>query len=433
MATPPPDRIGKYEIVGELGRGATASVYLARDPFAQREVALKLAFPEALKDRERGRLYSHLFLNEASLVGKLNHPHIVQIYDAVVADDLCYIVMEYVPGGTLEAFCTPDRLLPVERVVEIAFKCSRALDFAHRLGVTHRDIKPANILVAGANAGSGDIKISDFGAAITGSAERTQVSGIGSPAYMSPQQVKEQPLDHRTDIYSLGVVMYQLLAGQLPFQASNNYNMVYQIINTAPTPLHQLRREVPASLEAIVARAMAKELDRRYAEWTEFAQDLAEFFRSKKRRAAAQDFAETEKFDTLRSLTFFADFSDVEIWEVVGFSQWREVAPGDLVMRDGEPGDFFCFLADGELKVSKHGKILNLLTAGDCFGEMAVISRGAQLRGADVSALTDAKVITVRGEALARASEACRMHFYQAFLEVLANRLALANQRLAAF
>ncbi|MBI2306863.1 MAG: protein kinase [Rhodocyclales bacterium] len=428
-----PDRIGKYEVVGELGQGATATVYLGHDPFAQRDVAIKLGFPEALKDSERGRLYSHLFLNEASLVGKLNHPHIVQIYDAVVAEDLCYIVMEYVPGGTLEAFCAPDRLLPVERVVEIAFKCSRALDFAHRLGITHRDIKPANILVAGANATSGDIKISDFGAALTGGVDRTQVSGIGSPAYMSPQQVKEQPLDHRTDIYSLGVVMYQLLTGQLPFQASNNYNMVYQIINTAPTPIGQLRREVPHSLEIIVEKAMAKDLDRRYATWADFAHDLAEFFRNKKNKAAARDFAETEKFDTLRSLAFFADFSDVEIWEVVRFSQWQTVGPGDMVMRDGEPGDFFCFLAEGELKVTKNGKILNLLTAGDCLGEMAVISRGAQVRGADVSALTEAKVITVRGEALQRASETCRMHFYQAFLEVLANRLALANQRLAAF
>ncbi len=433
MAKRHEDKIGKYELVGELGRGATSTVYLGRDPFAQRDVAIKVAFPEVLKDPERGKLYSHLFLNEASLVGKLNHPHIVQIYDAVVANDLCYIVMEYVAGGTLEAFCDPERLLPIERVVEIAFKCTRALDFANRLGITHRDIKPANILIVGASATTGDIKISDFGAAITGGVDRTQVSGIGSPAYMSPQQVKEQPLDHRTDIYSLGVVMYQLLTGQLPFQASNNYNMVYQIINTTPTPIRQLRKEIPAALEDIVGRAMAKDVDDRYPSWADFAHDLAQFFRNKAAKTPAKDLAETEKFDTLRSLAFFTDFSDIEIWEVVRFSQWQSVEPGDMVMRDGEPGDFFCFLAEGELKVTKNGKILNLLTAGDCFGEMAVISRGAQIRGADVSALTDAKVITVRGETLRRASEACRMHFYQSFLEVLANRLALANQRLAAF
>lgn len=431
--SPPMKKIGKYEIVREIGQGATSNVYLGRDPFAQRDVAVKVVFPQVLKDPERGKLYTHLFLNEASLVGKLNHPHIVQIYDAVVADSLCYIVMEYVPGGTLEVFCAEQKLLPIERVVEIAFKCTRALDFANRLGITHRDIKPANILIVGGDAQTGDIKISDFGAAITGGAERTQVSGIGSPAYMSPQQVKEQPLDHRTDIYSLGVVMYQLLTGQLPFQASNNYNMVYQIINTAATPVGQLRKDIPATLDAIVSKAMAKDLDERYQTWADFAHDLAQAFRNKAVKAPTREFAESEKFDTLRALAFFGDFTDVEIWEVVRFSEWQNVAPGDAIMKDGEPGDYFCFLAEGELKVTKNGKILNLLTAGDCFGEMAVIAKGKQLRGADVVALTESKVITVRGETLRRASEACRMHFYQSFLEVLANRLALANQRLANF
>ena len=271
------------------------------------------------------------------------------------------------------------------------------------------------------------------GAAITGGADRTQVSGIGSPAYMSPQQVKEQPLDHRTDIYSLGVVMYQLLTGLLPFQASNNYNMVYQIINTVPTPVGHLRKDLPPTLDAIVSKAMAKELEDRYQSWADFAHDLAQAFRNKEVKAPTREFADSEKFDTLRALPFFSDFSDVEIWEVVRFSEWKNVDPGAEIMKDGEPGDFFCFLAEGELKVTKNGKILNLLTAGDCFGEMAVIARGKQLRGADVVALTESKVITVRGETLRRASEACRMHFYQSFLEVLANRLSLANQRLANF
>jgi serine/threonine protein kinase len=427
------DKIGKYDVVREIGQGASSTVYLGYDPFTQRDVAIKVVFPQILKDPERGKLYTHLFLNEASLVGKLNHPHIVQIFDAVVADSLCYIVMEYVPGGTLEMFCDEKKLLPVERVVEIIFKCTRALDFAYRLGITHRDIKPANILIVGTDASSGDIKISDFGAAITGGVDHTQVSGIGSPAYMSPQQVKEQTLDHRTDIYSLGVVMYQMLTGQLPFQASNNYNMVYQIINTPPTAVSQLRKDIPPALDGIVSKAMAKDIDDRYQTWADFAHDLAQAFRNKAVKAPTREFAESEKFDTLRALSFFGDFSDVEIWEVVRFSEWRNVAPSAVIMHDGEPGDFFCFLAEGELKVTKNGKILNLLTAGDCFGEMAIISKATQLRGADVVALTESKIITVRGETLKRASETCRMHFYQSFLEVLANRLTLANQRLAAF
>lgn len=424
------DRIGKYELVREIGRGATATVYLGNDPFAQREVAIKVAFPEILKDPERGKLYTYLFLNEASLVGKLVHPHIVQIFDAVVAEGLCYIVMEYVEGGTLEDYCTPAKLLPIERVVEIIFKCTRALDFANRIGITHRDIKPANILFAGTNPNSGEIKISDFGAALIDSPDRTQVTGIGSPAYMSPQQVQELPLDHQTDIYSLGVVMYQLLTGQLPFQASTSYNIVFQIINTEPTPPSVLRKKIPVVLDTIVARAMSKRIEDRYQTWEQFAHDLAQAFRNKQLKAPKRDFSESEKFNTLRELPFFADFSDIELWEVLRFSSWRSVSPEEAVIREGTSGDYFCFVAEGELKVTKNGRILNLLTSGECFGEMAVISKSAQTRSADVVALTASKIVTVKGEALQHASEACRMHFYQAFLEVLTSRLLLANTRL---
>jgi CRP-like cAMP-binding protein len=177
---------------------------------------------------------------------------------------------------------------------------------------------------------------------------------------------------------------------------------------------------------------MCKDTAQRYQNWQEFAHDLAQAFRNKQLHHAARDFAESEKFDTLRELSFFTDFSDVEIWEVLRFSLWSNVSPGETIMRDGERGDFFCFVAEGELKVIKQGRILNLLLNGDCFGEMAAISRGTQVRGADVVALTEAKIITVKGEALRQASEACRMHFYQSFLEVLTSRLTLANARLVA-
>ena len=422
-------KLGKYELIRKLGEGATSTVHLGHDPFAQRDVAIKVASPSILRDPEKGKLYSNLFLNEASLIGKLNHPHIVQIYDAVVTEDICYIVMEYVDGGTLDAHAEPGKLLPVDRVVELVFKCTRALDFAYRLGITHRDIKPANILLAGMS----DIKISDFGAAITNArGDRTLVSGIGSPAYMSPQQVQEQFLDHRTDIYSLGVVMHQLLTGELPFVAGNNYNMVYQIVNGTPARPSVQRPGLPAVLDDIVGRAMAREVNDRYPTWQAFAQDLAQAVRNGQLKAPRSKFPDTEKFATLRALPFFADFTDVEIWEALRFADWQHVAPGTTIMRDGEPGNFFCFVAEGELTVSKNGTKLTTLSNGDCFGEMAVISRHGNIRSADVIAESDASIITIRGEALEKASESCRMHFYQGFLDVLATRLSLSNQRLAA-
>ena len=424
------ERIGKYEIRSKLGEGATSTVHLGFDPFTQREVAVKVIFPEALKDRQKGSQFRRMLINEAALAGKLMHPHIVQIYDAVIDEEHSYIVMEYVPGGTLEQYIRADNLLPIDRVVEIIFKCTRALDYAFQNG----DIKPANLLLVrtdSASAPGGDIKISDFGAALLSGNDETQVMGVGSPAYMSPQQIRDLPLDQQTDIYSLGVVMYQLLTGQLPFKAANHYGMLHQILNAEPPPPSSYRTDIPASLDAIVARAMQKDTAARYASWGEFAHDLAQAFRNQQLQARGQTFPDSEKFETLRALAFFNEFSDVEIWEVVRFSRWEEVAANTVIMKDGEPGDFFCFLFDGEARVFKRGHTLNQLSIGDCFGEMAAIGKVHPTRGADVIAQTPARIITIRSEALQNASEACRMHFYQSFLEVLTTRLNEANIRLS--
>jgi serine/threonine protein kinase len=422
-------KLGKYDLLSKLGDGATSTVYLGRDPFANRDVAIKVASPEILRDPERGRLYSRLFLNEASLVGKLAHPHIVQIHDAVVADDLCYIVMEYVPGGTLETHTQADNLLPVDRVVELIFKCTRALEFACRLGITHRDIKPANILLAGEH----DIKITDFGAAITNAPNHpTVVSGVGSPAYMSPEQIRERPLDHRTDIYSLGVVMHQMLTGELPFDGDTDYAIIFQIVNSTPAPPSARRPDLPPILDEIVAKAMARDPAGRYPTWTAFAQDLAQAVRTRQLKRHHGELADTEKFATLRAMPFFTDFSDVEIWETLRFSGWQRLEEGTVVMHDGEPGSFFGFVIDGELEVSKKGHRVALLGPGDSFGEMAVIRRYGNERSADVIAASDARVVIVRNEALKQASGECRMHFLQSFLDIMASRLSEANRHIAA-
>ena len=423
-------KLGKYELLRKIGDGPMSTVYLGRDLFARRDVAIKVTSPDILRDPVKGKLYSSLFLNEASLMGKLSHPHIVQIYDAVVAEDVCYIVMEYVAGGTLEEHVHPGNLLPVDRVVELVFKCTRALDFAYGLGITHRDLKPANVLLAGAS----DIKISDFGAAIVKSAglERTQINGNGSPAYMSPQQIVGQSLDHRADIFSLGVLLHQLLTGELPFAAKDNQEMRAAIIKGEPTKPSVHRPGLPPVLDEIVGRAIARHLAARYPTWQSFANDLAQVICNRHLETLPSEFGDTEKFATLRALPFFSDFTDIEIWEALHFADWQHVPPGTLIMRDGNPGNFFCFVADGELAVSKNGTRLTTLTKGECFGEMAIIRRHSHIRSADVVAETEADIITIRGEALEKASESCRMHFYQGFLDVLANRLSLSNQQLAA-
>ena len=420
-----PKKIGKYEIVRELGRGATSAVFEAIDPFTNRRVAIKQVLPEALNDRQHGKRYRKLFLTEASLAGKLSHPHIATIHDAVADDEDSYIVMEHVDGGTLERYARADDLLPIPQVLEIVFKCCKALEYAAQQGVIHRDIKPANILLTQDN----QIKITDFGAAITSSAQTTQVSGVGSPAYMSPQQVKEQPLTHQTDIYSLGVVLFQLLTGRLPFHASNNYTLIHDIVHAdAPAP-SQYRPEIPPELDAIVARAMHKATEARYRTWEEFAFDLANAFGSLANRV--EFLPDSEKFNTLRGLNFFRPFSDVELWEVLKITDWHRYPKDYGLILESEVGTSFFILASGEVKVTKQAKLLNILRTGACFGEMAHLTREKFVRNASVSALSEITVIEIKSERMQQASEQCRHRFNGAFLAMLVDRLALANIRLS--
>src|SRR5688572_4636322 len=218
------------------------------------------------------------FVAEASLAGMLNHPHIVDIFDAVVEPDHSYLVMEYVPGVTLEAHADVTSLLPLGKVVEIIFKCIRALEYAFQHGVIHRDIKPGNILLSEA----GETKVGDFGASFQQrhGAESTQITGVGSPAYMSPEQVRMESLNQQTDIYSLGVVMYRLLTGRLPFEAATQAALTYAILNTPPPPPSTLRPDIPPILDQIVLKAMSKALEDRYASWLDFGKDLTRAFAS---------------------------------------------------------------------------------------------------------------------------------------------------------
>ncbi len=419
------ERIGKYDVVRELGRGATSEVYLANDTFADRKVAIKLVRQEALGDIEYGRRFQKLFLTEASLAGKLQHPHIAAIYDAVADQEGSYIVMEYVEGTTLEEYCRVENLLPIPRIIELVFKCSKALDYAHRLGIIHRDIKPANILMTS----EGEIKISDFGAALSLGSETTQVTGVGSPAYMSPEQVRDQQLNHQTDIFSLGVVMYQLLTGRLPFKATNNFSMVYQIINVDPPPPSIHRPEIPPAVDVIAKKALQKNLDRRYQTWSDFSAALAGVFNEL--QSTAEQVPETEKFNTLRSLAFFRGFSDVELWQVVRISSWSRHGPDTVLLREGEPGRSFFIMASGRVQITKQGRLLTSLGTGQCFGEMSYLGTRDLQRSATVTTVTDVTLIEIADEALSQSTESCRNRFNAAFLELLVSRLEDANIRVS--
>jgi len=422
------DKIGKYHLLRKLGEGSTSAVYLSFDPFADRDVAIKIAYPKALKDPESGHLYRKIFETEASLAGKLDHPHIVAIYDAVIEEPLSYIVMEFVEGGTLEKYCAFDNLLPIERVIDIIYKCTRALEFARKGGIIHRDLKPANILLIGEQE---QVKISDFGSAIVQGSGIVPVEGVGSPAYMSPEQAQHQPLDYRTDIYSIGVVMYQLLTGQLPFKGQSYQSVLHQVINMDMPPPSNFRLDIPEKVEAIVMKATAKRREDRFQSWDDFGNALQAALKPAPGGAHrdCRDATESEKFEALKSLAFFADFDDGELWEVLKLGTWQSFPPGINLMREGEACDFFCVIVAGEVKVSRHGKLIAELGAGDCVGEMAYLSKKTRERSADVDAVDEVQVITIGTAGLELASESCRHRFDKAFLAILVERLAASNAR----
>jgi serine/threonine protein kinase len=418
-----PAHIDKYEIVRLLGRGATSSVYLAYDAFTERQVAIKHFSADFIADPEHGQTFRRMIATEASLAGRLNHPHIVGIYDAARGEDNCYIVMEYVDGETLEKYGQPDQLLPVEKVIEIIFKCALALDFASRNGVIHRDIKPANIMLCQ----NGDVKIADFGAAVLSKSDQTQVVGVGSPSYMSPEQVRMDALNHQTDIYSLGVVMFKLLTGRLPFEAESNYALTHKILNEEAPDIRSLRPLLPQRLTQIVARAMQKDLTARYPNWREFARDLA---RLASLDLPQESISDTEKFNALRDLPFFKDFGEVELWEVLRISVWGRVPAGTYLVHEGDEGNFFFIIAAGEVRVTKAGRDLGVKPAGHCFGEMCYIRQGAIARTATVMANTPVTLLKIKANALGSASESCQLSFNRAFMSILVDRLAETDAEL---
>ena len=420
-------RVGKYEVKRLLGKGATGSVYLAVDPFAQREVAIKVLEKLPI-DPEDARRQLRFFENEAALAGKLRHPHIVSIFDAGVEDmsggeSLRYLVMEVVDGPALTKYCEPAALLDPAVAVEIGYKCSKALEFANTLGVVHRDIKPANILTRG----DLDIKVSDFGAAHLARSDVTQVSGVGSPAYMSPEQVKGEEIDFRTDMFSLGGVLYHLLTGTRAFDGRTTYELIDSIVNAAPKLPSSLRSGVPAEFDEVVLRALGKTRDERFASWDEFAEALARLLGRSRR---SSDLSDAEKFSASRRLSFFKRFNDVELWEAVRASRWEQHPAGAVLFREGAPDEYFFIVASGMLKVTQRGKLLNTVSPGECCGEMAYARRDKQPRSATVTAIEPAWAMRLRVDDVDKLSEPCRARFNEGFLAIMAERLAMLSGRL---
>ena len=418
------EQIGKYELKGLLGEGASGSVHLATDTFSGAEVALKVINPAIFKDPDFGEVHRAQFLNEASLAGKLNHPHIVAILDAVVTEDAGYIAMEYVRGSNLSKYADPANLLSVGDAIEVGFKCCGALDYAFREGVIHRDIKPANIMVSGGT----EVKITDFGAAFLRSGKINETVSIGTPAYMSPEQINGDTLTHKTDMYCVGVVLYELLTGRRPFVAESMPELIRKVLTEAPVPQPSCAPRCPAGSSDLVLRALEKNPDDRYPSWAEFALEIASIG---KLSVYVHSIPDLEKYASLRAVGTLANLTDAEIWELVKVARWSRVPARTVLLEEDATGGTLLFLAKGDLKVTKQGQLLNIISSGEWFGEMSYIGGGDMLRQATIESMTDATVAEFSVADLEGTSMGCRHHLLRALLRNVVDRLVLSNVRLA--
>ncbi len=262
-------QLGRYRILGELGRGAMGVVYRAEDPVLDRQLAIKTVFVST-DDVER-REYEARFTQEARAAGKLGHPGIVTIYDVGREGGMVYMAMELLEGVDLGAEAATRRF-SVPEAVSIAERVADALSFAHDRGVVHRDIKPPNIMLVG----GGRVKIMDFGIARMRSSDLKTQTGLmmGTPRYMSPEQVAGRPVDQRSDIFSLGTVLYELLTGTKLFGGNDATEIMYNVSQLRPVPASRINRQVPAMLDLVVARALEKDADERYQDAHQFGADL---------------------------------------------------------------------------------------------------------------------------------------------------------------
>lgn len=417
------DRIGKFQLRKVLGRGATGTVYLATDTFKGQDVALKVLDPELVKSPGFDRTNTLQFMNEASLAGKLSHPHIAAILEASVSEQSGYIALEYVPGGDLAQYAKPGSLLSQDSAIEIAFKCCGALDYAFRQGIVHRDIKPANILVAHGT----HIKVADFGAAYLARGANQDNDAVGSPYYMSPEQVRGEPLDYRSDMYSLGVVLFQLFTGRLPYTGRSLDELLARIRSDSPPVPSSVRPGLSPEIDRILLQMLAKRAEDRCPSWADLALDIAHVGRLSVYQSAIPD---SEKFTALKTVKLLAQLDDAEVWELVHLGRWSRVAPRTAIIKEGDSGRSLYFIGKGQVKVTKQGRLLNLLDAGECIGEMSYVKDGEITRQATIESMTDMLLVEFEKPAVEKASLRCRYHFSQALMHSLVERLMLADARI---
>ena len=409
--------IGRYQILKQLGQGSVGAVYLGKDPYIERQVAIKVYRLPNDTGPEEIESYKKSFFVEAQSAGRLMHPNIVTIYDADLQQDFCYITMEYIDGSTLEKFCKPDNLLPTERVLKIVFNVCKGLEYAHQNEVIHRDIKPSNIILSL----SDQVKITDFSIAYIKRGHSTLVKGLfGSPSYMSPEQVKEEFITERNDIFSLGSVLYELLIGKKAFEGENEYSIMFKIVNNDPPPILELKPELPKIFGDILNKALAKDPSQRYQCSMDFAYDLRLALRSLKE--IPKETHDSELLSYIKDLPFFSTFTENQIDQILSACDLVKVEKGKTIIQEGEIDDSFYILISGQVLVQTGSEELAVLEKGQCFGEMAYLT--GEARSATIITKEECVLLKISSTLLNGLSEDIQLLFFKNFTQTIIKRLS---------
>ena len=416
-----PEKIGKYAVINEVGRGSTGIVYLSHDAYYGRDVAIKVYNMDTGGDEDRARIARKMFLSEAHLVGMLQHPHILPIYDAGEENGHCYIVTEHVHGArTLAAYCRADNLLRIDDAVEIIYKCAKALHYAHSRGVIHRDIKPSNIMLTQ----DSDVRIIDFGIALVADSDISRIEGIAQPfvhvAGAGAESRAHQPLG-------------PVFAGRGHVRAADGLRARSEpatcrsccIRSSMPHRRRFTRcaRTFPRSSRTSCG-GVVEGSDKRYKSGLDFAAELTRVHQKLREENARID--RQEQFGVLRRLKFFHEFSHAEIWEVLRASNWQNYAAAEEIVKEGEMDDRFYIIVSGNCAVERCGRAVGALDTGDCFGEASYVE-GAK-RTATIRAASAVTVLKVSSTLLEQVSASCQLRFNRVFLRNLISRLQNAEQ-----
>ena len=414
-----PAKVGKYQLLELIGSGTCGMVYRAYDAILSRDVAIKISQVGTL-DQQSGKMpgAQKAFITETLSAGRLAHPNIVSVYDAGIDGALNYLVMEYVEGVSLKQYGRGKDQLSPHRVVSVIADVCKAIDFSHQKGIVHRDIKPANIMIAN----NGSVKLLDFGIAISTTADEAAGTGrptLGTPHYVSPEQISGAELGPRSDIYSLGTVLFEMLTGQSVFKATKVKELFNAVLNDPAPLLRSVRGDLPVELEQVISRCLAKNPRKRYSSGAEMAEALADVLE----RMAPPDMVSAELtswLPVLSELKFFSGFSERKVACFASVSKIARFSSGTIALGKDTLDNHLYVIIEGVASIGGQNGLSAVIGPGDCFGEAGFL-RGDK-SDSDIEVMTDIVALKVKAADVQSLSDADQLAPYQMISHSLAQR-----------